>query len=140
MKSSSPYYIDPVVHNLVRLRELSLHDQGVFLLKRLALSFRVGETFSKDDLFETRTRAGKKTRSKVYWPDPNGLAAGFPWYELLFVRNDLCHRVWAEIVHAGYVAEAPPGSGRYEITNEGWDAVKSNTVEVDNDYISTILP
>jgi|NGEPerStandDraft_6_1074524.scaffolds.fasta_scaffold131171_1 hypothetical protein len=119
MKSSSPYYIDPVVHNLVRLRELSLHDQGVFLLKRLALSFRVGETFSKDDLFETRARAGKKTRSKVYWPDPNGLAAGFPWYELLFVRNDLCHRVWAEIVHAGYVAEAPPGSGWYRITEEG---------------------
>jgi predicted transcriptional regulator len=43
-------------------------------------------------------------------------------------------------VHNGYVAEAPPGSGRYEITDEGWAVVKSNTVEVDDDYIDTILP
>jgi len=28
----------------------------------------------------------------------------------------------------------------YEITDEGWALVKSNRVEVDDDYISTILP
>jgi predicted transcriptional regulator len=47
---------------------------------------------------------------------------------------------WHEIVDAGYVTEAPQGGGKYEITDKGWAVVKSNTVEVDDDYISTILP
>ena len=45
---------------------------------------------------------------------------GFPTNELSEADRYLLHGAWWEIVHNGYVAEAPAGSGRCEITDEGW--------------------
>jgi hypothetical protein len=46
----------------------------------------------------------------------------------------------SDIVRTGYVAEASPGSKRYEINDEGWAVLESHSVQVDDDYINQILP
>ena len=131
MDSNSQYFIGIHALNLAFFKELPQYKHAVMLLKRLACLFPRGQTFDPHSVV-VRING----RLERHW-----LAAGFPMKELRNADNYLIvGGPWWEIVHNGYVAEAPPGSGRYEITNEGWDAVKSNTVEVDNDYISTILP
>jgi hypothetical protein len=64
-------------------------------------------------------------------PDRGGLALGFFPYELRDAGLYILTYPWSEIVRTGYVAEAPPGSGMYEITAEGWVVVESKPVEVD---------
>ena len=110
INSSSPNHIDFFAHNLASFNELPLRDQGIFLLAQIALSISWGKTFSKDDLF---LRKGNRL-------DPKGLAQGFPWYEREIALTKLSGSPWDAIVDAGYVAEARPGSGRYQITHEGW--------------------
>jgi len=130
MSSTSSIFIPASDPTPSCLRGLSLHDQGLFLLERLAFLCPRGKTFRELDLY-----LGTRDR-----PDPNGLVPGVPSYEVRRTIRHLFDYPWREIVRAGYIAEAPPGSGRYEITDEGWAVVKSNTVEVDDDYIDTILP
>jgi hypothetical protein len=89
-------------------KDLPLHEQSMLLLERLEVLF------------------GKQTF------DPNGhtasqrLAEGFAYREerdaYLYVLTD----PWSEVVRAGYVAEAPPGSGMYEITAKGFVAIHAD--------------
>ena len=111
-------YIDSVAHNLATINALPLHDQGKFLLIRIALCLPHGKTFSKVDLFQ---RKGNRL-------DPKELALGFPWYERRIALTKLSGSPWDAIVDAGYVAEASPGSGLYKITHEGWIVVNSAVI------------
>jgi hypothetical protein len=123
MNLSSPYFIGIDAVNLASFKEDTVDHQDVMLLKRLAFLFPRGQTFNP-----YRVAVWIDGR-----PNPNGLAAGFPRNELEEAERYLLCLPWWEIVHNGYVAEAPSGSGKYEITDEGWAVVESNTGEVDFD-------
>jgi hypothetical protein len=69
MNSSLPHRIPTVLSSLECLEDLSLHDQSVFLLKRLALRFPRGKTFWLDVLYLPYSFSV---------PDPDELAPGPP--------------------------------------------------------------
>jgi hypothetical protein len=112
--------------NLAFFKGYFRHSQGVMLLKRLAYLFPQGQTF---DRHVPVWIPGRRTPT----PNPNGLAYHFPTNELSEADRYLQIDVWWELVGNGYVAEAPPQSGKYEITDKGWEVVESNTVEVEGD-------
>ena len=130
MNSNSPHLIPNVICSLADLKDLSLHDQGLFLLSRIPLLAPRGKTFWGVGLF----------RHERNRPDPNWLAPGIPKYEIRMTIIHLLCDPWREIVRNGYVAEAPPGNGWYEITDKGWAVLESHSVKVDDDYINQILP
>ena len=119
--SSSPNRIPDILPSLASLGDLSPHDQGAFLLIRLAKVFPRSMTFSKADLFWC----------DVDRPDPYGLAAGIPRQEQRRAVQHFLTYPWREIVHAGYVSKASAGSGEYEVTEKGWALVARNRIEVD---------
>jgi len=123
MNTSSPNRIPNVLGSLAYLEDLSLHDQGLFLLSRLATFFPRGKTFWKIDVF----------RREGSIPPPNWLAPGIPKYEIRMTIHHLSFYAWNEILHNGWVAEAPPVSGWYEITDKGWEVVESNTCPCEGD-------
>ncbi len=106
--------------NLGSFKDLPRHEQGVRFLKRLAFIF------------------GKQTFDphKVPWSfaGSTGLACGFKHDEVRDAELYLLTYPWSEIACAGYVAEAPPGSGMYEITPTGWVVVESKPVECNDDF------
>ena len=105
---------------LASFKDLPQHEQGVRLLKRIAF------------LFGKQTFDPHKEPPNIWGqPDRGGLALGFFPYELRDAGLYILTYPWSEIVRTGYVAEAPPGSGMYEITAEGWVVVESKPVEVD---------
>ncbi len=112
--------------DLSSFKDLPRIEQSVRLLKRLAF------------LFGKRTFNPHKPVDIWGHTLLRGLADGFR-DEMQDAEAYLLTYPWSEIVRAGYVAEAPPGSGMYEITAEGW-VVESKPVEIDDDYINTILP
>jgi hypothetical protein len=110
--------------NLDSFKDLPRHEQGVMLLKRLAVLFGK-QTF---DPQQVPVEIGACVNS-------DGLAFGFPPSELRDAHLYLLTDPWSEIACAGYVAEAPLGSGMYEITAKGWVEVESKPVKVDNDVL-----
>jgi hypothetical protein len=111
--------------SLGSFRESPRHEQDVRLLKRLAVLFPQGQTFDPHRVpVETD---GLNNR--------NGLAFGFPPGELRDANLYILTYLWPEIVRTGYVAEAPPGSGRYQITDEGWGVVEGIKFRGDDGYL-----
>ena len=105
----------------------------MLLLRRLALVFPPRKKFrllGLVDYYETCK------------PDTNGLVPGLEIHEARLGVHCLLGEAWDEIARTGYVSEAtwPWGNGWFEITDDGWAVLESNTVKVDDDYISTILP
>jgi len=103
------------IANLSSFKDLPRHEQGVMLLKRLACLVPRGQTFDPHSTVDWRN--GR--------PERYGLATGFPRNELKKADSYLLTYPWSEIVLAGYVAEAHPGSRWYRITDEGWAVVMS---------------
>ena len=101
--------------NLGAFKDLPRHEQGVMLLRRLAYLVPRGQTFDPHHV-----RGGS-----ISSDDSAELAYSFPPSELRDANLYLLTYPWSEIVRAGYVAEAPPGSERFEITAEGWAVVMS---------------
>ena len=131
MNSSLPHRIPTVLSSLECLEDLSLHDQSVFLLKRLALRFPRGKTFWLDALY---------CAFSVSRPDLDELAPGLPNNERQMAIHYLLDKPWDEIERNGYVTKAPRGRRWYEISAEGWAVVDSMTLEVDGDHITWSLP
>jgi hypothetical protein len=78
---------------------------------------------------------------QIYSPDPNGLAPGLGNGEARDGVHLLLGEAWDEIARTGYIAEAPPGTGEYEITDKGWAVVQRNRVKDDiDDHIAKIFP
>ena len=131
MNSNSPHLIPTVLSSLECLEDLSLRDQSVFLLKRLALRFPRGKTFWLDALYLPYS---------LSVPDPDELAPGLPIDERQMAIHYLLDEPWDEIERNGYVTKAPRGLRWYEISAEGWAVVDSMTLEVDGDHITWSLP
>ncbi len=104
-----------VPSTLADLKSLSVHEQGMFLLKRLAKRFPKPERFYKKNLALTYPQ-----------PDIYGIAVGFPSPEVPAVVQYLLEGPpWRELERCFYVVNAS-GDGWYEITEEGWEASKQN--------------
>src|ERR1700677_2336374 len=104
-----------VASTLADLKSLPVHEQGMFLLKRLAKSFPKAERFRKKNLGLTYPQ-----------PDIYGIAVGFPSAEVPAVIQYLIEGPpWRELERCFYVVNAT-GDGWYEITEEGWEAGEQN--------------
>jgi hypothetical protein len=129
MNSSSTNDIDSSAHNLACFKELPLRDQGVFLLKRLALLFPRNQSFMK-------VRLAQCTPANL---GPNGLAFGFPEKERREALSYLLDGPWRELMDARYIDKESLDYSSFEITAVGWAAIESNTFEYD-DYLDKIFP
>ena len=97
--------------NLGSLKVLAPREQDVLLLRHLA------------PLFGKRTFDPHKVPEKICgFVFTKGLA--YSSAELQEAHLYVLTYLWPRIVGAGLVAEAPPGSGMYEITAEGWAVVE----------------
>jgi hypothetical protein len=105
--------------NLSSFKDLQRREQGMLLLKRVAFLFGK-QTF---DPYKALANIGGYTHS-------NELVRGFASNEQRDAELYLLTYPWSEIMCSGYVAEAPPGSGMYEITAKGWVAI-----QVDDDIM-----
>ena len=92
MNSNSPHLIPNVICSLADFKDLSMHDQGLFLLSRLALLAPRGKTFWDVDVYR---RKGDRL-------DPNGLVPGLPKWEVRRAIMHLFDYPWREIVRNGY--------------------------------------
>lgn len=130
MDSNSPNRIPTSFPSLACLQELSLHDQGIFLLTRLGCLVPRGATFSKSDLSQRRD----------YSFDPYRFAAGLPEHEQRRAIYHLFDAPWNEIEQSGYIAKVPRRFGWYEITDKG-RALVSSIFDADLDErLDGILP
>ena len=116
MNSSSPNHIDSTVSNLASIKELPLRDQGLFLLKRLALTFPPGGSFGS-----------------------TGIVSCFPGNERKLALIHLLGAPWDEIRDAGYIYKESEGVQVIEITAAGWAAIKGNTFD-DDGNTTKIVP
>lgn len=102
--------------SLDSFKALPLHEQGVMLLRRFAEFVPEGQTFYPHSV--SRSWSGGRD-------DWNQISYGFPSSEPWDAKRYLLTHPLSEIVRAGYIAEAPPGSGRYRFTAEGRAVVMS---------------
>jgi len=110
LKAKSDWTNSPSLRTFKDLLEV---EQDVLLLRHLALLF------------------GKRTFDPHTVPEEvcgfvfrKGLADGSA--ELQDAHLYLLTDPWSNLVSAGFVAEAPPGSGMFAITTKGWAIVESN--------------
>ena len=104
--------IMPISPNLGSFKDLGHGEQGVMLLNHLAL------------LFGKQTFDPRKVPEEICgFVFKKGLA--YSSAELQDAHRYLLTYPWSAIAYADFVAEAPPGSGMYEITAEGWAMVES---------------
>jgi hypothetical protein len=104
--------------NLGSFKYLGQGEQGVMLLNHLAL------------LFGKRTFDPHKAPEEICgFVFTKGLA--YSSAELQDAHVYLLTHPLSWIAYGGFVAEAPPGSGMYEITDKGWALVESK----DDDYL-----
>jgi len=131
MNSNSPHLIPTALSSLECLEDLSLHDQSLFLLKRLALRFPRGMTFWLDALYLPESHSV---------PDPNELAPGLPIDERQMAIHYLLDEPWEEIEGNGYITKVPRKLNWYEISAKGWAVACRMTLQVDGDHIGWRLP
>jgi hypothetical protein len=131
MNLSSPHRIPAVLSSLECLEDLSLRDQSVFLLKRLAYRFPRGKTFWLDALYLPQSYSV---------PDPHELVPGLPMNERQMAIHYLLDEPWEEIERNGYVTKAPRGLRWYEISAKGWATVDNMTRGFDGDCVTWSLP
>lgn len=114
MPSPSTNLISDVVKNLAELKQLTVHEQGVLLLKRLSFHFPKGQAFSGHNL----------SRQSYGINDVGSLATGFPETEVAETVLYLMGAPWRQIDREGYIAERLTRDGFFEITPEGWAEVE----------------
>ena len=129
LNSRSPRRIPDDILNLACLKDLSMHDQGLFLITCIASLFPRGKTFAKASLFESKGDRG----------DPNRLARSFPEHERESALKYLQVDPWNVIERAEYVVEEPRRSGRYMVTHVG-QVVFNRTVFGPDDRYEDDLP
>ncbi len=103
--------IAEVAPTLADLKKLSLVDQSVLLLARLA------------EIYPQVQSVGGFHKGNLSLPnDPYGLAAGYH-HENSEIRRHLLGAPWTRLVNDGYIVD-PAGSGFYTISDEGYEALK----------------
>ena len=107
MTRTEPFTIASVAKTLTDLKNLSISEQALLLLKRLIViepQVRGTGGFSKHNL----TMSG----------DSYGLAAGFPDTENEAVRHHLLGGPWTRLVNEGFLVDTR-GSGFFQVSEEG---------------------
>ena len=132
MSWSPPFLISYVAADMRSFEYLPWHEQRVLLLKRLAVLFPRGQTF---DPYNVPVWSESRINGHRSVSNPNGLACGFPESQLMWAKDYFLKYPWSDIVRAGYVAEAPAGSKRYEITDEGWAVIESIRFSGEDDIL-----
>jgi Protein of unknown function (Hypoth_ymh) len=117
MPDRSPNLISDVVKNLAELKQLTMHEQGVLLLKRLSFHFPKGQAFSGHNL----------SLQSYGINDVGSLATGFPEAEVAETVLYLMHGPWRQIDREGFIAERLTRDGFFEITPEGWAEVERDS-------------
>lgn len=102
---------------LDEFKKLSVEDQGILFLKRLAHNFRRGQTFKRSNL----------ALSAHGTPDAYSLCTGWPREDLAEGVRNLLGTPWRTIERHGYIAESLSGDSNFEVTPHGWALVEART-------------
>ena len=117
---TQPFTINSVAPTLTEFKKLSLDDQAIAFLRRLAFLFPVGKTFHRGNLNLPATNGH---------PDTSALCTGWPREDVAAGLDYLLKTCWRTAERHGYLAEALSGHSFFEVTEEGWAMVNSpNTV------------
>lgn len=113
MANAPPRTIADVAPTLADLKKLSLAQQSLLLLARLAALYP-----------QMRGTGGLHKGNLLLANDPYGLAAGYSGGENSEVRRHLLGAPWTALVNEGYIVD-PAGSGSYSVTDEGYEALRN---------------
>jgi hypothetical protein len=117
MAPNQLFTIASVAPTLDDYKTLSVEDQGIAFLKRLAHHFHRGKTFKRTNL----------ALSAHETPDAYSRCTGWPREDWTEGVRYLLGTPWRTIEREGYIAESLSGEGNFEVTTEGWAVVESAT-------------
>jgi hypothetical protein len=123
MAPNQPFTIASVAPILDEFKKLSVENQGIAFLKRLAHHFRRGQSFKRSNLALPAHGT----------PDAYSLCTGWPREDWAEGVRYLLGTPWRTIEREQYIAESLSGEGHFEITPEGWAVVESGTSFVVSD-------
>ena len=107
--------IAAVAHSLADFKSLPLPDQSILLLKRLALLFPQGQTFSKQNFLSFGPNN---------LPDPYGITSGYPREIVPEMLRYLLSLPWHYLEQNYLIAQIPAHNGFFELTPHGFEATK----------------
>ena len=117
MSTNQPFTIGSVAPTLAEFKKLSIDDQGIAFLRRLAALFPAGRDFHRNNL----------AMPFYDHADSAGLCTGWPREDARPGIDYLLKTCWRTIEGHGYIVEGLSGHGGFEVSEEGWKIVKNPT-------------